>query len=125
MRFPVEVVEGDLEDRAAVEKAARGCDAIVHLGVGERAEAETRPVVEAARKLGIRRFVHMSSAAVYGARIPASVESHQDRTPLRATGESYADEKAAEMAENLSEPGEEDDPAPPRTPAPEDQPDAD
>ncbi len=95
MRFPVEIAAADLEDRAAVEKAARGCDAIVHLGVGERAGRETRPIVEAARALGIRRFIHMSSAAVYGARIPASVEKHQDRTLLRATGESYADEKAA------------------------------
>jgi predicted dehydrogenase/nucleoside-diphosphate-sugar epimerase len=94
MRFPVEVVEADLLDKSAVIEAARGCDAILHLGVGDKAARETRTLLEAARELGIRRFVHVSTAAVYGRVIPAGVEELQDDTPVVKTGEAYADEKA-------------------------------
>src|SRR3989442_1322110 len=36
MRFPIEVVEADLLDYRSVLKAAAGCDAIVHLGIGDQ-----------------------------------------------------------------------------------------
>jgi predicted dehydrogenase/nucleoside-diphosphate-sugar epimerase len=99
MRYPLEVVEADLTDEAAVRRAAEGCDAIVHLGVGDKASQETEPLLAAARSLGIGRFVHMSSAAVYGRALPTRVEAAQEQTPLVKTGEPYADEKArAEQA---------------------------
>ncbi|HEX8634421.1 MAG TPA: NAD-dependent epimerase/dehydratase family protein [Pyrinomonadaceae bacterium] len=99
MRYPLEVVEADLTDEASVRRAAEGCDAIVHLGVGDKAGQETEPLLAAARALGIRRFVHMSSAAVYGRSLPSRVEAAQEATPLRKTGEPYADAKArAEQA---------------------------
>lgn len=99
MRYPLEVVEADLTDERAVRRAAEGCDAIVHLGVGDKAGQETEPLLAAARALGIRRFVHMSSAAVYGRALPVRVEARQEETPLQKTGEPYADEKArAEQA---------------------------
>jgi predicted dehydrogenase/nucleoside-diphosphate-sugar epimerase len=94
MRFPAEVVEADLLDARAVMRAAEGCDAIVHLGVGEQAGRETQPLLDAARSLGIRRFVHMSTAAVYGMRLPTPIEDLQERTKVAKTGEPYADEKA-------------------------------
>lgn len=94
MRFPVEVVEADLVDAKAVMRAAEGCDAIVHLGVGDKAGQETEPLLDAARAHGIRRFVHMSTAAVYGIRLPAHIEEAQDKTKVVKTGEPYADEKA-------------------------------
>jgi predicted dehydrogenase/nucleoside-diphosphate-sugar epimerase len=94
LRFPVETVEADLLDGESVLAAARGCDAILHLGVGDKAARETATLLGAARKLGIRRFVHVSTAAVYGRVIPASVEALQDDTPVVKTGEPYADEKA-------------------------------
>jgi predicted dehydrogenase/nucleoside-diphosphate-sugar epimerase len=95
MRFPVEVVEGDLVDREAVRRAAQGCDAIVHLGVGDQARLETKTLLKVARELGIRRFVHMSTAAVYGRGMPSQLEARQEQTPLQKTGEPYADQKAA------------------------------
>ncbi|MDQ1558589.1 MAG: hypothetical protein QOD32_1649 [Pyrinomonadaceae bacterium] len=99
MRYPLEVVEADLTDEASVRRAAEGCDAIVHLGVGDKASQETEPLLAAARSLGIGRFVHMSSAAVYGRALPTRVEAAQEATPLVKTGEPYADEKArAEQA---------------------------
>jgi predicted dehydrogenase/nucleoside-diphosphate-sugar epimerase len=94
MRFPADVVEADLLDRAAVRKAAHGCDAIIHLGIGEQAERETRIIVDVARELRISRFVHLSTAAVYGRLIPKSVEEFQEDTKVLKTGEPYADQKA-------------------------------
>lgn len=95
MRFPVETVEADLTDAGAVRRAVEGCDAIIHLGVGARAERETAPLLAAAREFGVRRFVHMSSAAVYGIHMPQRIEEQQEQTPVVKTGEPYADEKAA------------------------------
>lgn len=95
LRFPVETVEADLTDVEAVRRAVEGCDAIVHLGVGAHAERETTPLLAAARAFGIRRFVHMSSAAVYGIHMPRHIEEQQEETPVVKTGEPYADEKAA------------------------------
>jgi predicted dehydrogenase/nucleoside-diphosphate-sugar epimerase len=98
-RFSVETVDGNLLDFESVRKAAAGCDAIIHLGVGSRAYRETLSVLAAARKEGIRRFVHMSTAAVYGAMLPSSIDRHQEETKIVRTGEPYADEKArAEQA---------------------------
>jgi predicted dehydrogenase/nucleoside-diphosphate-sugar epimerase len=94
MRYPLEVVEADLLDEAAVKRAAEGCDAIIHLGVGEKASREIEPLLAAARALGIRRFVHMSTAVVYGRSLPARVEAGQESAPLVKTGEPYPDEKA-------------------------------
>jgi predicted dehydrogenase/nucleoside-diphosphate-sugar epimerase len=94
-RFTPEIAVADLLDRSALLEAARGCDAVVHLGVGERARAETETLAGVCKQLGIRRFVHMSSAAVYGRRLPRAIEQAQEETPLAATGEPYADEKAA------------------------------
>jgi predicted dehydrogenase/nucleoside-diphosphate-sugar epimerase len=103
MRYPLEVVEADLTDEAAVRRAAEGCDAIVHLGVGDKAGRETEPLLAAARSLGIGRFVHMSSAAVYGRALPARVEAAQEAAPLSKTGEPYADEKAKAEASVVRE----------------------
>ncbi len=99
MRYPLEIVEADLLDKVAVKRAAEGCDAIVHLGVGENASQETQVLLEVARELEIKRFVHMSSAAVYGQALPASIDVLQERHKTKRTGEPYADQKAkAELA---------------------------
>ena len=95
MRFPVETVEADLTDAESVRRAVQGCDAIIHLGVGPRARRETAPLLAASRALGVRRFVHMSTAAVYGIRMPEHIEEQQEQTQVVKTGEPYADEKAA------------------------------
>jgi nucleoside-diphosphate-sugar epimerase len=75
-RARVEEVIGDIRDRAAVERAARGCEVVVHaaaaLPLYEPAEIRsidvdgTRVVLEAARAAGVPRVVHVSSTAVYG-----------------------------------------------------------
>ncbi len=71
---------GDLRDEAAVEAAARGCDAVLHLGaliaipysylaprdVVETNMLGTLNVLSAARRVGARQVVCMSTSEVYG-----------------------------------------------------------
>jgi nucleoside-diphosphate-sugar epimerase len=99
MRFPVEVVEADLLDPPSLRKAIAGCDAIIHLGAGEKAGRETQAIAETALEAGIKRFVHLSSACVYGLGLPSRIEKLQEDTRVIKTGELYADGKAqAEFA---------------------------
>ncbi len=81
MAGALEVVEGDVRDRAAVAAAMRGCDRVLHLAAiasvtrsfydPARTEAVTvggtANVLAAARAQGARRVVLASSCAVYGA----------------------------------------------------------
>jgi nucleoside-diphosphate-sugar epimerase len=94
MRFPVEIVEGDLLDTAAISRAVDGCDAIVHLASGEKPGVETRNLLDAAERAGIKRFVHMSTASVYGLDLPIHLERMQEDTSIRRTGDLYVDGKA-------------------------------
>lgn len=68
---PVSAVAGDVSDGAALGRAFSGCDAVVHL-VGIIDESEgltfdavhrqgTENVVEAMKKTGVRRLLHMSA----------------------------------------------------------------
>ncbi len=81
MAGALEVVEGDVRDRAAVAAAVRGCDRVLHLAaiasVGRSFDDPpttaavnvdgTANVLGAARAEGARRVVLASSCAVYGA----------------------------------------------------------
>jgi dihydroflavonol-4-reductase len=74
----VEVVPGDLTDRASVEAAVRGCDVVFHVAADYRlwvvnsapmyaANVEgTRNVMLAAAEAGAQRIVHTSSVATLG-----------------------------------------------------------
>lgn len=98
-------VLGDIRDAAAVLAAMVGCDAVVHLAAkvtmhGDRAEFEsvnvqgTATVVDAARRAGVGRFVHISSPSVAhsGAAIVGAGAEPAD--PSTARGE-YSRSKAA------------------------------
>lgn len=79
---------GDIRDRAAVDRAMEGVDAVVHtaaaLPLYSKRDIVTtdihgiRNVLESAQEHGVKRFVHISSTAVYG--IP-------DHHPLLETDE--------------------------------------
>ena len=86
----VEVVAGGLADRAALDRLASGADALIHL-VGIIVEqgvqtftavhvAGTEALLAAARRAGVRRFVHMSAV---GARDEPGATSYH-RTKRRA-----------------------------------------
>ncbi len=75
-------VEGDICDPSVVERAMRGCDGVVHLAAETHVDRSllnakvfidtnvygTYVMLEAARKAGVKRFVHVSTDEVYGSR---------------------------------------------------------
>ena len=76
----IELIEGDIRDRAAVDRAVNGCRAVFHqaaLGSVPRSVADpvnshdsnvngTICVLEAARAAGVRRIVFAASSSAYG-----------------------------------------------------------
>ncbi len=75
-RERIRMVDGDIRDRSRVDDAMEGADTVVHCAAALPLYSEedimttdvdgTRNVVESALKHGVRRFVHISSTAVYG-----------------------------------------------------------
>ena len=104
----VELIQGDLEDLVALEQAAQGVEIIYHCAArvalpyqGNREEIfranveGAKNVLEASARAGARRFVFVSSVAVYGdIDEPIVREDH----PLRPKGP-YAESKV--LAEEL------------------------
>jgi nucleoside-diphosphate-sugar epimerase len=88
----VEIVRGDVRDRAAVEAAAEGLEVMIH-GVGvvhaNRARdfyainsVGTRQAVEGAVRAGVRRFLHVSSNSAAGFQPERDVLMTEDQLPL-------------------------------------------
>jgi nucleoside-diphosphate-sugar epimerase len=86
-----EIVWGSLDDPKALARATHGIDTIYHVAArvsagGSRADFErdnvtaTENLLEAAEAAGIRRFVYVSSAGIYGA--DASASEIREDTPL-------------------------------------------
>jgi nucleoside-diphosphate-sugar epimerase len=101
-----EVVLGDLGDEDLLEHAADGCGVVIHAAAQVAARPKrsefmgpnaggTENILVASAKAGVKRFVHLSSIAVFG--LPAAGEI-TDASPRRTAGESYSDSKLA--AEN-------------------------
>lgn len=92
-RDGVHLISGDLSDRAAVHQAMEGVGRVFHCGAlvsdwgpwrqFQRVNVEgTRHVVAAALDAGVRRMIHLSSAAVYG--YPRTGQSiHEQHPQLR------------------------------------------
>ncbi len=73
-------IKGDLRHSAVVAKAVAGCDAVIHLAcisndpsfelnpeLGKSINFDCfRPLVQAAKRAGVKRFVYASSSSVYG-----------------------------------------------------------
>jgi len=101
---PVEWVTGDLTDPASLRGLCEGAGTLVHLAsfIGRDEErcvavnvAGTRALMAEAARAGVRRVVHLSTAAVYGAgphhgvavdEIPAAPVSAASRTRLAGEG---------------------------------------
>ena len=66
--LPVEKVFGDMSSFEAMLYATRGCDVVVHCAVGKHNENAigTRNIIKAALKNGIKKFIHISTASVFG-----------------------------------------------------------
>lgn len=105
VRHPMEIVPCDVLLPQQLDAAMDGCDAVVHCAVGNEdvVVRGTLNVLEAARRQGIRRVVHLSSVAVYGKPTGAITETHS----RRARGNHYAHCKirAEEVCEQFIELG--------------------
>ena len=101
-RMPIEFAVGDLSSPADLARALEGCDAVVHAGIGtswresERVAVNvegTKNLVNAARQAGVKRFVHISTLAVYGDDVTGTIT---EDTPIRPKkGWDYAESKYA------------------------------
>ena len=72
----VTIIKGDIRDRQAVDRAMQGVDIVVHTAAALPLYSKediyttdvvgTRTLLEAAKRHGVKRFIHISSTAVYG-----------------------------------------------------------
>jgi nucleoside-diphosphate-sugar epimerase len=96
----VEIVIGDVRDRASVRAAIAGCEAVIHAAARFRLWGPpetfedinlwgTRNVLASAYELHIKRFIHISSIIVVGPQPPGAVIT--DDTPYGPYyGDNYA-----------------------------------
>lgn len=91
MRIPM--IKGDVLDPVLMDRLIGGAEIVIHLVAGNRQSIVdgTRLVARLCRKHKVARFVHMSSAAVYG--IQANEDHTTEDAPLRKTGNPYSDAK--------------------------------
>ena len=89
-------VEGDLRDPAVVADALAGCDTVIHLAcisndpsydldpeLGKSINFDAfRPLVQASKKAGVKRFIYASSSSVYGIKDEAEVTEELSLEPL-------------------------------------------
>jgi len=92
----LEIVQGDLRDPTIIRQATSECDAVIHLAcisndpsfeldpvLGKSINYEAfRPLVEASRQAGVRRFIFASSSSVYGVKQEAEVTEQLSLEPL-------------------------------------------
>lgn len=90
------LVEGDVRDTAKLAAACRGVDAVLHLaciandpsfdldpGLGKSINFDCfEPLVMAAKRAGVRRFVYCSSSSVYGVSEKPDVTEEHELVPL-------------------------------------------
>src|SRR5205085_6940941 len=98
-RLGAEMMPANLLVSATLNHALVGCDAVIHLAHGDDADAAraTENLLEACKRQGIRRFVHVSSMSVHGPS-PGPQCAYERSATIGRYHESYCDAKAA--AEN-------------------------
>ncbi len=110
-------IKGDLRDAAAVRRAVKGCDAVIHLAcisndpsfeldpdLGKSINFDCfRPLVRAAKEAGVRRFIYASSSSVYGVKKEPNVTEELPLEPL--TDYSKFKAMCEEVLEQEREPG--------------------
>lgn len=89
-RFSLDIVLGDVCSPLDMSRAVKDCDAVVHCAVGTGWPPQsafdvtvngTRCAAEAARAANVKRFVHLSSMAVHGTRVPARLDETASLDP--------------------------------------------
>jgi nucleoside-diphosphate-sugar epimerase len=86
----IEMVSGDLSNTAQLTELMQGCETVFHVAaqLGGMYAIQypanvtgTRSMAQAASQAGVKRFVHISSVAVYGPRIPDVVTEDAPLNP--------------------------------------------
>jgi predicted dehydrogenase/nucleoside-diphosphate-sugar epimerase len=81
-RFELDVVSGDVSDRASLARAMAGCDVVINCTYGAREAAQPINVdavtilVEEAARAGVGRVIHLSTLSAYG--LPPDGELTED-----------------------------------------------
>ena len=92
----LEQIKGDIRNRALLEQAMQGCDAVIHLAcisndpsfdldpeLGRSINYDAFfPLVDIARDSGVRRFIYASSSSVYGIKEEDNVTEDLPLQPL-------------------------------------------
>ena len=93
-RLPIELCPGNLLDPSSLRLALADASLVIHCGLGD-----ARGIVRGTENLlriciqaGVKRFVHISTAAVYGLTPPPGCETED--APVRFTRDQYCDNKA-------------------------------
>src|SRR5260370_608615 len=94
-RMRVELCPGDLLDRESLRRALGEAKVVIHCGLGPANSIVrgTENVLAVAHAAGVKRFIHVSTAAIYGITPPPGSETED--APLGRTGDAYCDNKAA------------------------------
>jgi len=92
----LEMIRGDIRDRATLEKATLGCDSVIHLAcISNDPSFELNPdlgksinydaffgLVDISKYNGVRRFIYASSSSVYGIKDDEEVTETLPLMPL-------------------------------------------
>jgi len=110
-------IKGDIRDQLAVRQALHGCDAVIHLAcisndpsfeldpdLGKSINFDCfRPLVQASKDAGVKRFIYASSSSVYGIKDDDNVTEDLPLQPL--TDYSRFKAMCEEVLEQEREPG--------------------
>jgi len=90
-RFPIEITLCDVMDKTQINKAMNEVTCVIHCATGssEVIIQGTKNVLDVAQRLGVKRFVHLSTTEVYGNQNGEIDESF----PYQYTGSLYGDSK--------------------------------
>jgi nucleoside-diphosphate-sugar epimerase len=106
-RLPIELLPGSLLDRESLRLALGDAKVVIHCGLGNARGIVrgTENLLAVAAEAGVERFIHMSTAAVFGLTPPAGSESED--APVHSTGDDYCDNKrrAEKAAESMGRKG--------------------
>lgn len=99
-RTTADLFVGDVNDATAVRRAMEGCDVVIHCASGGNTRTELmhtnvegmRVLIDAAKEVGVERFVHVSSIAVFGA---APAEGELTPADYDDGGRAYPESKIA------------------------------
>ncbi len=89
-RLPIDIQHADVLDGPRVEEVMRGCHSVVNCSRGSDSVMlkGLKNLIDGARKTGVKRFIHISSTAIYG-QDPAS-DAHTEQGVPRPGDNEYA-----------------------------------